>query len=63
MSSLQPYAPCSFCLISQARTALLETHEDGGFKRRDSTYRKWVGKDKEFPAEGELALALFRKHA
>lgn len=37
----------------QSRTALHETSEDGAFKRKDSTYRSWIGK--EFPAEGTLA--------
>ncbi len=37
----------------QARTALEETENDKGeFKRKDATFRKWIGKDKDFPAEG-----------
>ena len=28
----------------------METSDDGAFKRKDSTYRSWIGK--EFPAEG-----------
>lgn len=37
----------------KARTALEELGENdkGEFKRKDSTYRHWIGKDKEFPAE------------
>ena len=38
-------------IYTQARTALGELHTDGGFKRKDSTYRQWIG-SKEFPAEG-----------
>ncbi|CAL8464887.1 g4422 [Coccomyxa elongata] len=37
----------------KARTALQELGENdkGEFKRKDSTYRSWIGKDKDFPAE------------
>ena len=39
-------------LQMQARTALAETSKDGAFKRKDSTYRSWIGPGKDFPAEG-----------
>lgn len=31
----------------------LGENDKGDFKRKDSIYRSWIGKDKDFPAEGD----------
>lgn len=46
----------------QARTALDEMANDKGeFKRKESTFRHWIGKDKNFPAECTEAFLMLRE--
>ena len=48
----------STAVYMQVRTAVEETNNNTGeFRRNDSTYRKWVGRD--LPAEGYLFLSPF----